>query len=114
MLPEIITLKEVRDIIASGEHFSCVAVSFDKKRRTGGEFIEIIEGVIAKKDSDEFAERSLTKIEREIFEIKTKSPNHYLNHTRNVAICVDGYVTNVIKKIHPPLIIKFNGKNVVP
>ena len=44
----------------------------------------------------------------------SKKPNHYEWYTRNVRIVVNGHPTSIIRKIHPPLIARFDGMKTVP
>jgi hypothetical protein len=66
-------------------------------------------------DEIEKLNRPATKAETAVLDIGKKyQPNHQPNYTRNVRLTSAGTPTSIIKKIHPPLLIEFNGKIVVP
>lgn len=43
-----------------------------------------------------------------------RNPNHATHYTRNIRILMDGQPTEAIVKIHPALIIEFNGQPTTP
>lgn len=116
----VISIKEVINTIDSGAPFSCKVVSYDRKRKRGGTIKIIDEGRVARNDqigsspftSGTGSERPLTKMEQ-LEAAKKKAPRHKKNYTRNVIILQEGMDTSLIEKIHPPLIIAFNGKQVL-
>jgi hypothetical protein len=62
-------------------------------------------------------EREPTPLERAMMSpmtINTRKPNHAWHYTRNVRILSEGMATEAIVKIHPPLIIEFNGQTTTP
>lgn len=88
-------------VIDSGEVFSCKVVSFDARRKTGGEIKEYAELVGSRK----IAERVKNPL-------PTKAQNHFDNGTRNVLICTDGEPTAINRKIHIFFLLEVNGETV--
>jgi hypothetical protein len=43
-----------------------------------------------------------------------RNPNHQWHYTRNIRLLSQGMATESIIKIHPPLIIEFNGQITTP
>jgi hypothetical protein len=114
---EVITVKECLTQMETGKPFSCKCITFDRKRRTGGEVLDILEAVLLTNDAPLTpSDRAPTPLEAHIANIATapKKPNHEKFYTRNVRLCSAGHPTETIKKIHPPLFIEFNGMTVVP
>lgn len=102
----------------SGALFSARVIRFDRRRKEkNGQVIEIIQGKLVWGDGgsdrkERLSERSPTPLERELSgmdEELRKNPNHRQWYTRNVREYVDGRPTETIIKIHPLLIIEFNG-----
>jgi hypothetical protein len=114
----------IRDLLAHMEHgqpFSIEVVSYDRQKGTGGKIHTYEEAVLLTEATrDTFLGRELTESERSVSAeivpepVVPKKPNHFLNYTRNIRILQDGHPTNIVKKVHPPLILKFNGKTVTP
>ena len=75
-----------------GKEFDCVVVKADEKRNSGGELIELNNCTLA----------PLSKKE------SIRNANHYHNDTRNL---VDASGKAV--KIHPRLMIEFDGKELI-
>jgi len=95
--------------------FSCKVVTYDRNRKQGGEIIEI-SGKMLKHDPGNKGGRELTTQELKQYErigLK-KNPNHRKWYSRNIQLWSDGLPTVVIKKIHIPLIVEFNGEPVTP
>ncbi len=42
--------------------------------------------------------------------IDKRDPNHGAHYTRNIRVIIDGHQTEILYKIHPLLIIEFNGQ----
>ena len=100
----------------SGAVFAAKCVTFDQKRRTGGDVLEILEASLLQRDEKEApaaAGRPLTRRE-EVLKSVGRKANHKAHYTRNVRLHCAGEPTHTIIKIHPPLLIEFNGKIVVP
>lgn len=95
----------------TGEVFSCKVVSYDRKRKKGGEIMEYAEAILVQNTKKESKARPKTLREQQVerlTEIK-KAPNHREWYTRNIQLLQNGHPTSLIKKIHPPLIVEFNG-----
>ena len=105
---DTISLREATRIIDAGEVFTCTCVKYDRKRQTGGQLFEIT-AQLAKIATD----RGDTPIEAAEAK-ERKAQNHHVNFTRNVALVVDDIQTALIRKIHPPLMLTFNNKIVMP
>lgn len=114
---EIITIRQMLRAMETGAPFSCTVVSYDRRRRKGGQIIEYGEARLLREDEEKQAAgaRPLTKQEKLAAALKeTKTPRHGKWYTRNIRILQDGHPTSLIKKIHPPLVVFFNHKQVVP
>jgi hypothetical protein len=110
----MISFREILTHIHSGKVFSCKVVTFDKQKQTGGELREY-RAVLLRRDPMPNL-RPSTAQELEAYNKKIqREPNHRLHYTRNIRIVTeDGFKTQVIKKIHIPLIVEFNGQKVTP
>jgi len=112
-----ITIGQMLKIMHSGEQFSVTLIKYDGNRRTGGQVRHYAEARILKGDEEKAkAQRPKTaeELSRESeIERVEKKPSHYLWFTRNIRLMQDGADTALIRKIHPPLVIEFNGKMVV-
>jgi hypothetical protein len=118
----MITTKDMLEQMKTGDIFSCRVVKYDRKRKTGGQIIEVHQAVLAQSDKNKrddlvpnqsylVPERILTPFEQ--LQKKNKNPHHKKHYTRNIRLYVDGTPTEQILKVHPPLIIEFNGKQVL-
>lgn len=105
----------------SGQAFSMTVVSFDRKRKTGGaiqhypeaKFIQSIDELELVPGDIFGGGRDLTpKEEKQVKAVR--DPHHRKWYTRNIRILQNGHPTAIKKKIHPPLIIEFNGQKVAP
>lgn len=110
----MISFREILRIIHSGQTFSCTVVTYDKKQKRGGQLREY-RGVLLQRDPMPKL-RPSTPQELEDYDRQIKrDPNHRLHYTRNIRlVTADGFKTQVIKKIHIPLIVEFNGQKVTP
>lgn len=105
------TLRDIIDHIDAGKTFSCIVVSFNRKKKEGGQLIEYDELRVLRPDEEIDLGRPKTKTEA----LKTKldkikrNPDHRKWFTRNVRIYQQGHPTGMIRKIHLPLIVEFNG-----
>jgi len=110
----MISIGEILKYMESGKAFSCTVISFDEKRETGGKELIFPEAILvqASNKPKTKAGRELTNMEKKQEMIARKNPSHKKWYTRNIRILQDGHPTNIIKKIHPPLIIKFNDQTV--
>lgn len=124
----MISLKKVLEVIHTpGEVFSLKVVSYDRRRKDKtGVVQEYAEAQLLWGDggSDRVkgpsGERPLTDLERSMLdadagqEADSRKPNHQVWYTRNIRLLQHGQPTAIIKKIHPPLIIEFNGQVTCP
>jgi hypothetical protein len=110
---EVVTVKEILQAMEAGETFSLTVISYNRKEKAGGKLVEYHEARLHKRgEADGTGGRSSTKVET--MQETLKNPEHRKWYTRNIQILQDGFPTSIIRKIHPPLIIEFNGKKVVP
>jgi hypothetical protein len=110
---DTITIKEMLRVMESGETFSIdKAVSYDRKRKTGGDIIEYPEARLVQAEQEPTSDRPLTRVEQ-LKKQKARVPRHRKWYTRNIRLCIGGHPTGQIRKVHPPLILEFNGKTVV-
>lgn len=109
----------------SGASFSLTCVRYDRKRKKGGELLEIAEAewMNPEKEEAEAEERQQRPLTLgEMYRINQaagaapegRAPNHRHWHTRNIRILCDGHPTAEIRKVHPPIFMTFNGRTVVP
>lgn len=90
----------------TGTVFSLTLISYDRKRKLGGQVVSYDEA------------RLYQPAQRKSFSLQAKSPssqaarrpNHGHWFTRNIQLLQDGYPIDLIRKIHPPLVVAFNGK----
>jgi len=106
----------------SGATFSLKVVQYDKRRKDKrGKVAHYPEAQLVWGDggSDRVKqpkEREMTDLERKLSGFSetegdgSKNPNHAWHYTRNIRELLNGEPTPSIKKIHPPLIIEFNGQ----
>lgn len=112
----MITIKDMLAIMDSGAIFSCKVIAYDRTRKKGGEILDYPEAVLVRKNTKKKAgQRSLTTHEkRQLLETnKPKNPRHKQWYTRNIRLCVNQVPTAIIKKIHPPLVVEFNGQQII-
>lgn len=125
----IISIKECLEHMESGKAFSCRVVAYDRRRKTGGQLLDYEEAILVQntspsefkgEDEDGDPARPMTRME-ELHAMmqmsdddNRRNPNHRHHYTRNIRILQDGHPTAIIKKIHPPLLLRFNGQTVVP
>jgi hypothetical protein len=115
----MISIKECLEIMHSGAHFSLKVVQYDQRRKEKrGKVLEIASGELVWGDgcndkAQRQSERQPTDLEKALMggnEITGRNPNHAHHYTRNVRVLLDGMKTESIHKIHPSLIIEFNGQ----
>lgn len=98
-------LHEMDQVSSSGipVPFSLKFVTADRKRKTGGEIIEVKDAIkcIGKKNG-------MVIYDGNTLSRKEKAPSHYENATRNIAL-----PNGSIRKIHIRLIIEFNAQKVI-
>lgn len=103
----------------SGAAFSLRVISFDQKRphKCGNE-LHYPEAVLVwgnageVTDGKQVGQRPPTAKEAE--SLGDRDPAHQVNYTRNIRLLAGGLKTETIAKIHPPLIIEFNGEKTCP
>lgn len=104
----------------SGQAFSLKVVAYDRKRKSGGQIKDYPEAVLLQVEEDEIVSEDIFRgnrpnTQKEAQQIRmVKEAHHRKWYTRNIRILQNGHPTSIIKKIHPPLIIEFNGQKVTP
>lgn len=116
-MEKVMTVKECLAYMETGQVFTAKVVKFDESRKKGGGILEM-EAVFlpATKRERVDGQRLPTEVEQKRMQLAAlrRNPKHKKHYTRNVALCVNAYPTSEIRKIHPPLLIVFNGIKVVP
>jgi hypothetical protein len=103
----MITLRQILDYMATGQPFSLRVVAYDRRRRTGGAILHYPEAVLVSQElAAQAIQRPLTRAEATH---TLRAQRHGLHFTRNIRILQQGQPTVIIRKIHIPLIIEFNG-----
>jgi len=121
----MISIAKCLETMHSGAVFSLRVVSYDKRRRDRcGIVQEYREAVLVWGDGGKDrtmrkGERDQTPLERSLIAAEPqpdwkRDPNHAAHYTRNIRVYVDGQPTELTKKIHPLLIIEFNGQTTTP
>ena len=117
----MISIKKCLEVMHSGAVFSLRVVSYDKRRKDKtGKVREYAEAVLLWGDEKEVgskkrSEREMTALEKSLMAAPPiaeteRNPNHAIHYTRNIRILMDGQPTEAVVKIHPALIIEFNGE----
>lgn len=110
---EIITIREMLDYMQVGGVFSLTVVSYDRKRKRGGQVKQYAEArLLGAEENKPKRSRKATLLEARA--LAPKHPDHLGNYTRNIRLMQNGADTSLIRKIHPPLVVTFNNKTVVP
>jgi hypothetical protein len=109
------SFRQILNYMDSERVFSCKVVTYDHNRKEGGDIIEL-SGKMLKHNHRDKGGRELTQQELKQYQRigLQKNPHHRKWYTRNIQIWSDGIPTIVIKKIHIPLIVEFNGEQVTP
>ena len=102
-----ITLLDMLKEMETGAVFSLTLIRYDRKRKTGGQVVTYDEARLYQP-----AQKSTSSVNaHRMAAIKTsRRPNHGQWFTRNIQLLQDGYPIDMIRKIHPPLVVTFNGK----
>lgn len=108
--------------MASGKTFQLKVVTYDKKRKKGGDILEYEEAVqvIKREEAEADIQRPMTRIEKMKHDLhehdsdNSRNPSHGEHYTRNINVLQEGRPTAIVRKIHPLLVIEFNHKKVVP
>ncbi len=109
---QTITVKEILEYLETGAACSMRVIAYDRKRKRGGHIKDIDEAKLLQAKTRVKNARGATKMEQ-LKKSTKRSARHRKNFTRNLVILQDGFETSLIEKIHPPLIIQFNGKKVL-
>ena len=120
----MITIGNCLEKMHAGEVFSIAVVSFDSKRPAKcGRRLEYPEAVLVWGDGGSergngVSERPMTALEQKLsgaaLPTDRRNPNHADWYTRNIRIFQGGRPTAMVVKIHPPLILEFNGETTCP
>jgi hypothetical protein len=120
----MLSIKQCLAIMHSGAVFSIKVVSYDKRRKDRrGRVIYYPEARLVWGDTQGGntpppGERPLTELEKSLVGaavvVHTRKPNHKWHYTRNIRVYDNGTPTETLLKIHPPLIIEFNGQITTP
>lgn len=99
----------------TGATFSCVVVSYDKKRKSGGRILQYEEARLYDPLMEQAHTRAATEMEamRDKLKNASRRPNHGKHFTRNIQLMQNGHTTSETRKIHPPLVDTFNGQKVM-
>lgn len=114
----MISIKQALEKMHAGEQFSLKVVQWDKRRKEKrGKLLEVACAELVWGDGGnekkERMERQPTPLERALMggnSIDKRDPNHGAHYTRNIRVIIDGHQTEILYKIHPLLIIEFNGQ----
>ena len=119
----MISIRQCLAIMHAGDKFSLKVVQYDRRRKEKrGKVLEVLcaELVWGEGGKDKITkkgERPPTELEKALSgasaAIAGRNPDHSQHYTRNIRVIVDGLKTEVIYKIHPALIIEFNGQPTV-
>ena len=98
----------------TGEPFSCVVVSYDKKRKTGGKIIHYGEAILYNAREQQAATRGQTRVEELREQLRNRrNPHHSKHFTRNIQLLINGHPVGDPVKLHPPLVVRFNDQSVI-
>lgn len=121
----MISIAQCLEKMHAGAVFSLRVVSYDRRRKDRTGQVQVYhEAVLVWGDGGKDrtlpqGEREQTLLERSLIGAAEqpdwkRDPNHATHYTRNIRVLVDGQPTEAIKKIHPALIIEFNGLTTTP
>lgn len=120
----MITIRDCLAKLHAGEVCNLVVVTYDKRRRDKcGRVLHYPECQLVWGESSEqkplhVADRQPTPLEKRLSGLSTadfgKKPNHGEHYTRNIRVLQQGMSTEMVVKIHPALIIQFNGQTTCP
>lgn len=119
---QTIEVQQMLREMETGIIFNIIYVTYDRQRKKGGKVITHQEAKLhraadALAASAEVHQRPLSIAEKTALlqsASTTRSPHHGEHYTRNVVLMQHGHTTSQIRKIHIPLVVKFQGKIVVP
>lgn len=106
----IISLPDVLKQMEEDKPFDIQFVTYDKRRGTSGDLIDVEKARCTFKRSDRSKDANTPTVPAaDILDVPvSRKPNHYENATRNL-ILPNGQV----RKLHIRLITQFNGKTVI-
>lgn len=102
---DTILFKNMITYIDSGQPFSLSFVTYDHKRKKGGEWINVKSAV--KLMAPEKQQKAIDAAQPS-FTMVSRNPNHFENSTRNIKL-----QNGSIRKIHIRLVRLFNNKKVI-
>lgn len=102
----LLSLKEAIAIMESGQPFAVRFVSYDKKRKKGGQIRFFSELVTTRNSSIYHPAQSKRNTP------KSKAQNHSEHMTRNFYQCISGRPTSVVKSLHLYGLLEINGTKV--
>jgi hypothetical protein len=116
---KIITVAQALAILDTGQPCHVVCVTYDRSRKKGGKLLELDCRLEKKATTDStIGQRPPTEFEAKLAALKepggSKNPNHQQWYTRNIRPLANGHPLTDLVKIHPPLLVQFNGMTVVP
>jgi len=109
-MEETITIRQMLDEMKAGVICSLTVITYDRKRKSGGKIKHFPEMRLYEEGME--LGRPLTEAEKKAFR-KKKAPRHGRHYTRNMVVMQNGTPTSIIRKIHPPLVMRYNGKIVL-
>ena len=111
-LRDVLNTMEAQDELFQPKPFSLKCITYDAQKKTGGEILTIDKAILSEAGkraagSPRNAAQEIINQERSVGRRK-RNPGHHDNYTRNIEVLPGGN----IRKIHPLLIIEFNGQKV--
>lgn len=100
-----IRFEEAIKLIESGSPCHLKYVTYDHKRKSGGEIKEMEAVCTFKKDTQKSTSATSN--------LNSKAQNHKDNFTRNFSLVVGDRVTQHIKKVHLYLVLEVNNQKVM-
>lgn len=109
-LPGVISLTDVLKQMENDTPFALTFVTYDKRRGTSGELIDVENARCTFKRSERNKAANMPTVPNaEVVDApKTRKPNHWENATRNIILN-----NRQVRKVHIRLITHFNGKTVL-
>lgn len=101
----VIRFEEAMQEALSGLPVKLKFVTFDQKRKTGGQIREM--QAVATRPTNVATEKNYTTPG------KSAVANHKEHFTRSFFECIESHPTSVIRKVHMELLLEVNGKKVM-
>lgn len=101
-----IRFEDAMRVVLSGNPVRLKYVSFDKKRKTGGQIKEM-EAVATQPENQQREPSPKSNV------TATRTANHFDHFTRNFNQCISGEPTTAIRRVHLELLLEVNGKKVM-